>query len=480
MALRRALSLSYVEKYGSYVIGLGSTMVISRLLQPSDIGVFAVGMALVGIIAVVRELGVGTYIVQEDDLSPQRVRAAFWLAVLMGAALSMLVLGASLPAGYFYRDPRVTSVVVVLGLSFALTPLGSVSQALLSRELRFGALAWIRLLNAAVLALVSIALALSGFGPMSLAWAMVAASVVNAVVSFTARPHPCRPNLDRGALARVLAVGGPATVIAIVDDIVSSIPELVLGRVQGLAPAGLLSRARGLSQMPHQLLARAAGPVFFAAFSARRREGIDITPLYLKASACVTTLGWALLAAMAVLAPPIVLVIFGSHWMAVAPLLRWLCLAAALGLLTSGAHHFLLASGGTKDVMWAKIASVPAHLVCLIVGAYFGAEGLAIGVVFSTAAAGILMSLAVKRRSGIGLRAQLGPAWLSLPIVSAAIVGCIPGLFLDATHLGQALANLALSGAGCTILATAALMRSNHPLREELRNVWAQVQGRRK
>ena len=55
MSVRRALLYSYIEKYGSYVIALLSTAVISRLLGPGDIGAFAVGMALVGMVAVIRE-----------------------------------------------------------------------------------------------------------------------------------------------------------------------------------------------------------------------------------------------------------------------------------------------------------------------------------------------------------------------------------------------------------------------------------------
>ena len=60
MTVRRALAFSYIEKYGSFLLSLLSTAVISRVLKPADIGVFAIGMSLVGVIAVVRELGVST------------------------------------------------------------------------------------------------------------------------------------------------------------------------------------------------------------------------------------------------------------------------------------------------------------------------------------------------------------------------------------------------------------------------------------
>ena len=109
MSLRRALFFSYLEKYGSYVIGLVSTMIISRILGPADIGAFSVGMALVGIVAVLRELGLNTYVVQEAELTSARIRAAFTLTVGMGFVLSLVVLALSGPAGVFYNRALVYS-----------------------------------------------------------------------------------------------------------------------------------------------------------------------------------------------------------------------------------------------------------------------------------------------------------------------------------------------------------------------------------
>src|ERR1700751_3780406 len=194
---------------------------------------------------------------------------------------------------------------------------------------------------------------------MSLAWGAVLSGAANSAISLWMRPHDLRLSFDRNELGRVFSVGGPATAISVVDEIVLSLPELVLGRTQTLAAAGLFSRARGMSQMAHQLLARAAGPVFLAVFAERQREGVPLAPLYAKATACVVGLGWPALAMLVVLADPVVRMLFGPNWLAVVPLMRWLSVAAAVALLTSGAYHLLLASGGVRDVLHAKTAALP-------------------------------------------------------------------------------------------------------------------------
>jgi len=469
MTVRRALAFSYIEKYGSFFLSLVSTAVISRLLKPADIGVFAIGMSLVGVVAVIRELGVSTYLVQEIDLSEKRIRAAFTLAVVMGVGLCLVLLVVSVPAGAFYKNSNVTTIVAILALNFALTPLGSVSQSLLMRELRFSTLTWIRLAQSAILAGGSIALAELGWGPMSLAWGAVLSAAANSIMSLWIRPHPLRLTFDGSELRRVFSVGGPATAISVVDEIMNSLPELVLGRTQTLAAAGLFSRGRGMSQMAHQLLARAAGPVFLAVFSQRQREGVSLAPLYAKATACVVGLGWVGLAMLVVLAEPVVRVLFGPNWLAVVPLMRWLSVAAAVALLTSGAHHLLLASGGVRDVLRAKVATLPAQAVPLVAGAMFGATSMAMAMVLSSAVASLLLGLAVRARSGMRLRFQLAPAIASLPITLASAAGASIGLLISAQHTAfGAFEQLLVGGSAGVVFAAGALMAGSHPLREEI------------
>jgi len=468
MTLRRALALSYVEKYGSYAISLGSTIVISRLLSPEQVGVFAVAMAIVGLIAVIRELGISTYLVQELELSDVRIRAAFTLAMALGLALAIVAAIISSPMSSLYSNDEVGEVMLVLAISFALTPLGSVSQSLLARELRFGSLAWIRLLYAVVQAVCGIALVYKGLGPLALAWATVVAAVANGIVSLAVKPHSLVPCFKATELRRVFSIGGPVTLVGILDDLASALPELVVGRTQGLAAAGLFSRAKGLSQIAHQLIVRAANPVFFTAFASLRRENQDTAPLYLRATSCVTGLGWAILAPTGVLATPIILILFGKQWLEAADLLRWLCLAAGLSLLSSGAAHLLLASDGAKDVVLAKLRSLPILIACVAVGAYIDVYWLAAGVVVGSGAGSLFLWVAVQRRTEISLRRQFKSAAQSLPIAFAGAFGALPGLLVNVHSAATAIQGVIIGSITALASIGAVIFVTNHPLRAEV------------
>jgi len=479
MSLRRALTFSYLEKYGSYVVGLVSTMVISRLLGPQDIGAFSVAMAVVGVVAVIRELGVSTYIVQEVELTPERIRAAFTLTVTAGIGLGFLVLLLSWPAGLFYDDRRVTGIMVVLAVGFAITPFGSISQSLLSRELRYDVLAWIRLVHSAVLAIVGIALVWFGVGPISLAWALCAAATSSALLSICVRPHPHRLSYRAADLRRVLAVGGPTTGTVILEDIAFSLPELLLGRSQGLREVGLFSRSRGLSQLAQQVLARAASPVLFSAYAERARGGGEMASLYLRATYCITAIGWSGLATIAVMSAPVVRVLFGAQWSDMISIVPWLCLAAAITLLTSGSANLLVAAGAPLELFRTRLYWFPAHVGFVLVGAAVSLVAVAIATVVSSATSTWLYCRALRKQPGIPLSEQKKVIVRSGSLAFLSGCGASVGLLAYDCSLQGSVAALVLGGVGASILFVAGAAVSAHPIVVEVKGAISAARANR-
>jgi O-antigen/teichoic acid export membrane protein len=479
LSIRRALAFAYIEKYGTFLISLASTMVLSRLLAPEQIGVFSIGMAIVSLVGVIREFGLGTYLIQEPHLDSDRIRAAFTVNLAIGISLAAIVLLLAIPAGHFYGDPLVTKIIAIMSLAFVLIPFGAIPQALLTRELKFGTLAWIRLSSGVALAVASVAFAWYGMGAESLAWGSVVSSAVSTLASLSCRLHDMRPIAKRDDLLRVLKVGGGATAVSIVDEVMMALPEAALGRLQSMTAVGLFSRSRTMSQMAHQVLARAAGPVFLAAFSDLKRNGLPLGSGYLRATACIVAVGWAALGVLAIEAEPVVAVLFGANWTGVVTPLRWLCLGAAVSLLTSGAHHLLLADGALADVLKARAWALPGHMGCVVGGAMIGLDALAIALVISSVQSSMLLAWFVRRRLAISLRDQLLPALMSLPVVLSACAGAAVTLLLPvATYLGSSLLHIALGSMLATMLAVLALASGSHPLKSELSRAFRQARRR--
>ena len=155
MSTRRSLFFSFLDRYASLAISVLSSMVIARLLTPAELGVFSVTMVLLMFVSVVRDMGSGQYLVQEKELTTERIRAVWALQLGLGVALACLVLLASYPIALFYNEPRMRNIMLVVALNYAVNPFGSLTYAWLMREMRFESVALMRFSSGLSGALVS-------------------------------------------------------------------------------------------------------------------------------------------------------------------------------------------------------------------------------------------------------------------------------------------------------------------------------------
>ena len=188
-ATRHSLLFSFAEKYTVLLLGIVATMMLSRLLTPAEVGVYSLGAVLVALAQVVRDFGVGQYLIQEKQLDRPKLRAALATSVLVAWLLAALVLAGSGPLARFYDEPRLRLVLQLLSINFVLIPFSALTMPMLRRQLRFRAIYAINAANSVTNLLVAVGLALLGYSYMSLVWAALAGSLASLLASLLLRPR---------------------------------------------------------------------------------------------------------------------------------------------------------------------------------------------------------------------------------------------------------------------------------------------------
>ncbi len=291
-AVRRALAFSFLEKYAQIAITLVSFFIIARLLTPKEVGVYSVSAALIGMAQVIREFGVGNYLIQKKDLTDQHVATAFGFTLLLGFGTFLIFQFAAPLAGTFYTDEQLVTVVRIVALNLLLLPVCSISLALLRREMLFGRLMAVNTTAVVFGAATSMLLAWADFGPLSLAWGSVASNLTTGLGAWLARN-------DRKLIApslrewrEIVSFGGQSTIAAVVTSVAMDINDLVVGKVLGLAPVAVLSRAQGLMNLMHRDLMGAVRNVAYPAFAQMRRNGENIEPKFIATITSITAFAW--------------------------------------------------------------------------------------------------------------------------------------------------------------------------------------------
>jgi len=180
-----------------FALTFGSTMILARLLTPRDFGLMAMVWGVMGVLRVFKEAGLSTATVQREGITHAQVSNLFWINVALSGLTNLLVAAAAPAIAWFYREPPLVGITIALSATFLLTGSAVQHMALLSRQMRFKAIAVIQVGSTLAGVLVGIGLAWYDFGYWSLVALNLTTGLATLVMSWQAsrwRPQFFSPN----------------------------------------------------------------------------------------------------------------------------------------------------------------------------------------------------------------------------------------------------------------------------------------------
>lgn len=385
-SVRRALVLSIAERYVLIAISLLGNILVARLLTPEEIGIYSVSLAVIGIAQVLRDFGVGNFLIQEKDLHDNHIRTAFGFSLLIGGALFVVVFFAAPFAGSFYGEQRMVETMRISALNFLVLPFCTISVALLRRALVFNRLVVVTLASAVVGFITTIGLAYSGFGANSMAIGAVATNIATGAGAWLARNDRKLLLPSFSEWRSMLRFGSQSSAASIVTTISMDINDLALGKILGFAPVAIISRAQGLMNLFHRDLMTAIRNVAYPAFARIHRDGGNLEAQHVFAVGAITAVAWPFYAFASLFSIEVLRLLFGTQWDAAAPLVPWFCLAGSLGA-TCNLIISLCTAGGRIDLaMRIDLILQPLRAVLLVLTAIWFKTTEAFAIAFALTA----------------------------------------------------------------------------------------------
>src|SRR5713226_1146715 len=122
----------------SFLIRIGSLMIMARLLDPRDFGLVGMVTAVIGVFNLFRDFGLSAAAVQRNTVvTKEQASTLFWINILVGGILGLLSLAMAPIAGIFYHEPRLFGITAVLASGFLFNAAGVQHSAMLERQMRF-------------------------------------------------------------------------------------------------------------------------------------------------------------------------------------------------------------------------------------------------------------------------------------------------------------------------------------------------------
>jgi len=383
--------ITIVAQGAQFVLSLASIMVLARLLTPKDFGLFAMVTTVIGYLRVFKDAGLSTATVQREGITHAQVSNLFWINVAISGAISLILAAGSPIIAWFYREPRLIPITLVLSGTLLLSGLTIQHTALLNRQMRFKAIALIQVGSMLIGVAVGIGMAELNYRY----WALVVSNLVTiaAAVPLTWFAIPWRPRAPSrlSGTGPLLSFGANLATGGFIYSLARGADGLLIGRLYGADSIGLYSRASALLNRPLDQFLAPISSVFVPTLSRVQAQPERYRRTFLQAyeaMALVSSLGAGLLLA---LARPLTLVVLGPKWEQAAIIFAGLTIAALYTPLASASTWLFASQGRGKDWLFASALVSLITVASFVAGLPFGPAGVAIA--YSTV--GLLVGLPV-------------------------------------------------------------------------------------
>jgi lipopolysaccharide exporter len=409
---------SLVLRGGNLLLGIA----LARLLAPEDFGVFAIALTVQAILVTLTDLGLGADLIRAER-PEERAPTVATLSLLSGAALTALMVLTAGPVASAMGSADAAPVIVVLSFTLLLSGAGVVPGAYLTRNFQQKKLFLSEGTNFALSTGVAVVLVLAGAGPMALAVSRLVGQMAGTTLQYALlRMRPVW-GFDRTVARSALRFGLPLAVANMLSWALLNIDNVVVSRTSGVVALGFYVLAFNVSSWPMTAIGQAIRPVTLAAFA--RQQDLDPAPSLRRATALSATAAAPVGVLLAVLALPVVTVLYGERWAPSAAALAGLALFGGLRIVLDVLATFLIARGAVSGVLWIQVCWTVALIPAMVLGVRWG--GLAgAGWAHLIVGVGLILPiyLVVLRRAGAPVGAVLGNLWQPLlAMVPAGLAG---------------------------------------------------------
>jgi teichuronic acid exporter len=326
-SVKRSFLWSGIEQIAPRFATIFFTVALARLLSPADFGLMALLAVFMSLARVFSDFGLSASLIQRKAITDDDETSVFAMNIAIGLVLACLLLAVSPAVSWFYDQPVLTPMLCMLALTVVASSLCLVQSALLSRAMQFKKIAIIGTSSSLISGAVGVVLAYSGLGVWSLVGMNLATSVIQVALYWRLSDWRPRGQVRMACVSSMWSFSSYLLYIHAAGTIYQNLYSAVIGKVYSPESLGQYSKANSLRMLPAGILTGMVNRVAFPLFSKyqddkpfllrRIRQIIRVTLIFSAGG----------LSLLAVMADPLIPLVFTEKWRPSVALLRILCFA---------------------------------------------------------------------------------------------------------------------------------------------------------
>lgn len=357
-------------KYVSVLFNIIVVSVLARVLTPSDFGLVAITSVFISFFDILANMGFGPAIIQNKTLRESDLSDLYTLFLYLSIVLALAFFMLAAPISYFYSDVVLVNIVRLLSIQVFFISLNVLPYALLLKAKKFKLLSVVNICNTVVLGVLSILLALFGFGIYSLLVMPIGGSILLCIV--------CRVSIKEKIffvvfpkiepLYKILSFSMYQFSFNIVNYFSRNLDKILIGKVLDMSVLGFYEKSYRLMMMPISNLTSVIAPTIQPILSEYQNDKRVQIESYYSISKLLLCCGAVLTPFLFFSSEYLILIFFGDQWGGAIPIFRILSLSVIFQIIDSLTGSILQSANSIKYLFVSGLICAIVNVLMLIVG----------------------------------------------------------------------------------------------------------------
>lgn len=367
------------ERVASQVVGLIVSVVLARLLGPSEYGVIALTMIFMSIANVLSVSGLGASLIQKKDVDDLDFSTMFYASLGLSVIIYVILFLASPFIAYVCNNDQVESVLCVLGLMLPISAVNSIQQAYVSRELNFKKFFYATLVGTVSSGIIGIVMAFYGYGVWALVGQMLSSNIINTFV--LNRIIKWRPTMSFSIqrFRELYKFGLNFMGANLMGTLFNELKSFVIGVKYLPADLAFYKRGEQLPAIISDNINNTINTVVFPAISKIQDNKQDVKHAIRRSMMTSSYVLTPLLFFMAASADNITLLLLTEKWMPCVPYMRVICVSYCVSILGTANLQAFNAVGRSDITFKLEFIKKPLYLIIIFLTMWISPLAIAIG-----------------------------------------------------------------------------------------------------
>lgn len=420
---------SAIDRFSTQGIQFVFSILIARLLMPSDYGVIAMLGIFLAVSNTFIDSGFGTALVQKANRTETDFSTVFYFNIVVAIIFYALLWLASPYIASFYNIPMLKDVTRVVALTLVFSALGGIQNAKLSIAINFKTRAIISLTSALSTGFMGLYLAYRGYGAWALVFQMVFSSLLNTILLWCFVRWMPSLVFSWQSFRQLFSFGSKLLASALLDTIYNNVYTLVIGKVYSSSSLGLYSRASGLAQYPSSNITGVLQSVTFPVLCSIQNDEERLADAYKRFIRMSAFVVFPLMIGLASVAEPFIRVVLTDKWEGAIYLLQIVCFSMMWYPIHAINLNILQVKGRSDYFLKLEIIKKIQGVCILCITVPISIVAMCYGSIVSSLLSLVWNTYYTKRLIGYGFLSQIKDL---LPIIIHSLL--MGGIVLLVTH----------------------------------------------